>query len=316
MPAAGVIAAVWLGLGLALYLARFRQRADAWDALAQSRDPDLVRLRGRSPLVLVPIAKPASAAAMVEVANALAPPNAGRVLLLSIVQPPGLWERGDLPEQLVDVEAILARSIKISVAAGAAPECLTTVAGNPWEEIVRVAGEHRCESLLIGLGALAEEATTSNLEWLMSRVESDVVVLRSPDPWRLADVRRVVVRVGGRRDQSRLRARLLGSLGRDGEQSIRYVRVLPEDATVARVWPARRRLVGLARDAGDEIHAPAEVELLRGADVVEQLVQQASTCDLLVLGLPRRDRRRKALGETTLELARRTTCPLVLIRGG
>ena len=313
VPAAGAIAALWLGLGLVLYLAGLRRRAGVWDASAQSRDPDLVRLRGRSPLVLVPIAKPASTSALVEVANALAPPGAGRVLLLSIVQPPGLWNRGDLPQQLLDVESILARAIKISVAAGSAPECLTTVAKSPWAEIARVASEHRCESLLIGLGALGEEATFSNLEQLMREVDSDVVILRCPEDWSLADATRVVVPVGGRRDQSRLRARLLGSLGRDGSQSVRYVRVIAEHESADFATRAQRDLENLAADEGA---ATSDVELVRGGNLVDRLVERASSCDLLVLGLPRRDRRGTVLSETTLRLARETSSPLILISRG
>ncbi len=310
VPAAGAIAGVWLILGFTLYLFGFRHRADVWDASTESRDPDLVRLRGRSPLVLVPIAKPASAPGMTEVANALAPPNAGRVLLLSIIQPPGMWDRGDLAQQLVDMEAVVARAITISVASGSAPECLTTVAPSPWPEIARVARSHRCESLLIGLGALDEEATIANLERLINEVQSDVVVLRAPETWRLSEVRRVVVPVGGRRDQSTLRARLLGSLWRSAGPEIKYLRILPERTSDAAVERARREIVELA---SDEVPEPVEVELVRSARIEDELVERASDCELLVLGLRRLGKRRRALGETTLRLARRTSCPMILI---
>lgn len=122
MPSAGLVAALWLGFGFGLYFFLFAHRAGVVDASAEGLDPELVRMRGRAPLVLVPIAKPASAAAMVQLANAITPPQVGRVLLHSVVQPPGTWERGGLAEQLVDVQSILDQSLSLSLTAGATPE--------------------------------------------------------------------------------------------------------------------------------------------------------------------------------------------------
>ncbi|MFI5322043.1 MAG: hypothetical protein ACHQ6U_00605 [Thermodesulfobacteriota bacterium] len=51
----------------------FGRSARIFDASSEGFDPELVKLRGRSPLVLVPIANPTNAAAMVTVANALRP---------------------------------------------------------------------------------------------------------------------------------------------------------------------------------------------------------------------------------------------------
>lgn len=53
----------------------FGRSARIFDASSEGFDPELVKLRGRSPLVLVPIANWTNAAAMVTVANALAPPR-------------------------------------------------------------------------------------------------------------------------------------------------------------------------------------------------------------------------------------------------
>ena len=63
--------------------------------LCRGLDPLLLRLRGRSPLVLVPIANPASAETLVTMANALAPHSVARVLLLSVVRLPEEWAGGE-----------------------------------------------------------------------------------------------------------------------------------------------------------------------------------------------------------------------------
>lgn len=85
VPAAGLIAVAWLVFGGVLYIILFGRSARIFDASSEGFDPELVRLRGRSPLVLVPIANPVNAAPMIQVASALAPPETGRVLLLSVV---------------------------------------------------------------------------------------------------------------------------------------------------------------------------------------------------------------------------------------
>jgi hypothetical protein len=232
------------------------------------------------------------------------------VLLLSVVQPPGLWELGDLDQQLIDVREILGQTFALSLAAGAAPELLTTVAPDPWSEIARVARSHRCESLLLGLGELSRETLGTRVEGLVGSVQSDVVVLRAPPGWRLAEARRVLVAVGGRRDQSLLRARLLASLCRTGEPRISYLRVLPPETSAAGFEEARRELGLLAQD---EVPREAQVTLVRAGDALAELVRRAAEHDLMVLGLQRRARRRKMFGEFTLRLAAETTGPLILL---
>ena len=310
VPEAGWVVMVWLSFGFILYFFLFAKRARVVDASTEGLEPDLVRLRGRSPLVLVPIAKPDSAAGMVEVANALAPPETGRVLLLSVVQPPGTWKRGGLEQQLLDVEAILNQSLSLSLSAGATPEWLTTVAPDPWQEIRRVARLHRCESLLLGLGQITGDTLETRLERLISNLGSDVVIVRAPQGWQLSSVRRVLVPVGGRRDQSRLRARLLGSLCRDGDREIVYCRVVPEEMPSAARQKASRELAALA---SDEVSGAVEIQLIPTNAVVPELADRASDFDLIVLGIQRQGWRRRVFGPLTRELIQATDCPLILI---
>ncbi len=64
VPAAGSVVLLLLVVGSALYLTLFAPGARLADVRAEARDPELARLRGRSPLVLVPIVNPASAASL------------------------------------------------------------------------------------------------------------------------------------------------------------------------------------------------------------------------------------------------------------
>lgn len=310
VPTAGIVCALWLGAGLMLYLAFFAQRARIVDASSSAMNPQLLLLRGRSPLVLVPIANPANADFMVSLATAMAPPAIGRVLLLSVVSPPADWKPGAPPRQLENSQTVLKEALTASFASGLAPEALITVAPNAWREIIRVAGIYRCESLLIGLSNLAQKDAIQNLERLMSRMDSDVVVLRASSAWDLSKSKRVLVPVGGRGQQDLLRARLLGSLHHMGIDEITFLLILPEDTSEEAL---KRSHKWLRRLADDEHAADARIVVIRSNRPDDEIIRQSANTDLLVLGLQRQGRRRKVFGDIVLQIARRTTCGLILV---
>ncbi len=310
VPTAGLLGMAWLVVGGGLYLSIFSHRARVADASAEARDPHLARLRGRNPLVLVPIANPASAASLVTLANALAPSKRGRVLLLSVVRTPEIWQPGEVPPQLAYAQEVLGEALTASFAARLAPEALTTVSPEPWEEIVRVAQLHRCESLLLGLGSFEDASKASHLEKLLHEVDSNVVLLRIPTGWQPQDMRRVLVPVGGRRDQSYLRARLLGSLGRAANFEVIYLEIVPTDLTPDAATRLEHEVQKLA---DDESPGNSRVEIVRREDVGNALVERACDVDLVILGLQRRRRTHKMLGEIPERVARESGCGVLLI---
>ncbi|UCH26519.1 MAG: amino acid permease [Trueperaceae bacterium] len=310
VPSAGLVTAIWILLGVVIYLRVFAKRARALDALAEARDPYLVQLRGRNPLVLVPIANPANAEAMVTVASAFAPPTVGRVLLLSVVPTPDSESMTAPPPQLLNAQAVLRESLTSSFRVGLYPEALTTVSTDPWGEIARVAKEHACESLLLGLSDLGDHTTLEQVNRLVSRVDSDVIILRTPKGWQLSEARRVLVPVGGKGDHEVLRARLLGNLGRQRHHEVTYVRVVPTRTTSASVNRARRALEFLAED---EESGTWTVDVLRSDHALDAVAERAQESDLVVLGLQRAGRREKMLGKFARTIARYTDTALIMI---
>jgi amino acid transporter len=310
VPTAGLLASIWLGAGALLYSGLFGRRAGVVDAAAEATDPHLLRLRGRSPLVLVPIANPANAAAMVGVANALTPPGVGRVLLLTVVTPPDAWQPGIDPPQLLGAQYVLRESLLASFAAGLTPEALTTVAPQPWEEIARVSRLHGCESLLMGLSDVTSDTIERQMEDLMSRVDCDVVVLRAPRGWQLQQARRILVPTGGRGGHDQLRARLLGHLCRTGRREITFLQVLPQFATASMRQRAHQELSAFA---ADEVITPANITILASATPADVITRHAARNDLTILGLQRFNRRRKVFGDIVLHVARYTPGPLLLL---
>jgi len=310
VPSAGVLAALWLSAGAVLFVYQLAPRARAVDASSEALDPELLRLRGRSPLVLVPIANPASAETLVTMADALAPTSISRVLLLSVVPLPEEWPTGELPVEVKDAQAILGGALSTALTGHLRPEALITVGNDPWREIQRVARRSRCESLLLGVGQAGPALLTGPLEALMAKVEADVVILRAASSWKLSQARRILVPSGGGRDQSPIRARLLGSLCRAGEREVTFLRVLPP-GTDPRIL--RRAERDLRKLAADEVPGVSDAVVTLGEDLVAEVAGRSQSSDLVILGLERVDRRRKVFGERVLEIAERVPGPLLMI---
>jgi nucleotide-binding universal stress UspA family protein len=302
-----------------LYFALFASRAEAVDAFAQGRDPTLVRLRGRQPLILVPIANPQTAPALVAVANSLAPKEVGRVLLLTVMKgPEPNAGASDTPPERPQFEAldraqrVLHEALSASFTRGLGPEALLTTASDPWGEIARVVQVHACQSLVLGLSDL-DAVRGGQLEKLLNRVECDVVVLRAPPGFRLEQARRVLVPVGGRGGHDEIRAGVLGSLGRGGMHEITFCSVVSSSASESAQQDRRRMLQRLAED---ETPGVPSVDVLESDDVVEAIVNRSRDAELVILGLQRHGGK-KLFGEVALRIARSTQAATLMIsRGG
>jgi len=310
VPSAGALAALWLSLGAVLYALRIGPRARTVDASAEARDPELIRLRGRAPRVLVPIANPASARTLMAMAHAMAPGGVSRVILLSILRQPKEWPADGLPQSLEDAQTILGRALAQALSAGLRPEALITIHDDPWEEIARVAAQYRCERLLLGIGPVDESFLAGPLEGLIGEVECDVVILRAPTDWDLSQARRILVPARGSRVQSSIRARILGSLSRSGEREVTFLRTMPGGTARAEIERAERALEKLALD---EAPGVSRTLVAAGDDLVASVVERAAESDLTILGLNRGKGKRKLFGPLVLEIARSTTGPLLII---
>jgi amino acid transporter len=308
-PAAGVISLFWLIIGGILFVSFFVKKAEAIEASEQALDPDLVRLRGLSPLVLLPISNPANAESMVFVANALAPPVVGRVLLLSIVIPSK--EKDDIDRRLSSSGDVTQFALKASFEAGLKPDTLTTIAEHPWEEIERVAKVHNCRSLLLGLSDLNDIETSENLEKLVKKVKSDVVVFRQPySGWKITEAKKVLVPVAGFSSHDTLRARIAASLWRSSQPEMKFIQILPSDTAEEIIKKNHQRLT---RFASRIIPGKVEVEVIPNDNVIHELVSQSNQHDLVIMGLGKPTAKEKAFGKVALELAENTDSALIFI---
>jgi APA family basic amino acid/polyamine antiporter len=311
VPIAGQIAVVWLALGGILFLALLARRARIMDASSTALDPELLTLRGSTPLVLVPIANPQNAEALVTLANALVPSGVGRVLMLTVVVANHQWHPDEDPEPTERAQLVLHELLRVSARVGIQAKILTTVAPNPMEEIARVVRLHRCESVLLGLSEISTDTEGTPLERLFATVDADIAVLRTRDDWKLEEATRILVPVAGRGNHEHLLVRLLGSLHRTAVRHVTFLRVLPEKSGPRVVRRASRELQYLT----DSISG-STAEVVQHNDVLSTVAEKAEDYDLLVLGLQRHGRCKKLFGEFTRRIAQRTSCPLVVISHG
>lgn len=337
VPEAGAVVVSWLAVGGILYLALLAPGARLVDVAAEASDPDLARLRGRSPLVLVPIANPARAASLASVAATIRTPGVGRILFLSVVPIGGgrlgsgegaPWDVDRPPDEerlrldetprpleedpraLLYARGILGEALRYSLETSLVAETLFTLAPDPWDEIARVARVHGCETVLLGLPDLTEPGLEARLEGLIAKLEADVVIVRASYRWRMEEAARVLVPVRGRRDHSHLRARLIASLSRTGARGVTFLRIAPPGISPE----ARRRFEEEVRAmARDEATGPFEVALEYTDRRREAIVRHASAADLVVMGTVRRGRHWQGFGKLVLAIAQETEVPLVLI---
>lgn len=310
VPLAGTITVVWLGIGGILFLGLFARRARRRDASNTAFDPELVTLRGQSPLVLMPIANPQSAAAMMMLADALVPTEIGRVLVQTIAVVPMNWRPDEDLAPIERSQAVLREILQASARLGIRAEILTTVAPRPMEEIARVAQLHRCESVLLGLTDISEESEGRQLESLLGVLDADVVVLRSHMGWQPAEAENILIPIAGRGSHEYLLALLLGSLLRSRRRQVTFLRVLPMSAGPDEVRRARRALVRLAADGARQL---CQIEVLRDDDPLAAVAARAAASDLTILGVQRHGRRKKLFGNFTRQIAQRISCPLIVI---
>lgn len=311
VPSAGMIAVVWLSIGGLLFLSLFARRARLMDVSNMATDPELSRLRGNTPLVLVPIANPRNATAMITLANTLVPAEMGRVLLHNVVVAESDWSPDSDSRPMDRSQEVIRELLRASAELGIRTETLATVSSSPMHEIARVARLHRCESVLLGLSEIEiDERDASALEGLLSRLDVEVVVLRSPKDWRLSETEEILVPVAGRGGHDYLLTRLLGSLSRTQNRRITFLRVVPEDTPQEETKRIGREL---DRIATDNAAGRSAREVILSNDPVAAVAERAGDKSLVILGIQRIGRFEKLFGDFTRQIARRTECPLMVI---
>lgn len=310
VPSAGIIAAAWLGLGSVLFLWLFASRARIRDASHAAIDPELIRLRGRSPLVLVPIANPDSAEPLITLADCMVPRGVGRVMLQNIVVAPMDWDPNIDAAPSTRAQSMMHRLVAASAELGVQIEALTTIAEQPMPEIARVAALHQCQSIVMGLSDISDSEKIHRLEKLLASIDLDVVILRAQPDWKLASARRILAPVTGQGGHEFLMSKVLGSLSRKTDRDITYMKIVSPGISDREIERETRSLRELSED---QLRHQAQIQVLRHKDPAAAIAEQAEHFDLIILGAARSGDRETMIGAFTSRIARETSCPLLVL---
>ena len=308
VPFAGSIVMTWIAIGTAFYLTLLAPAARLTDVSAEATHPHLTLLRGRSPLVLAPIANPASAASLVDIAGTLRTPGSGRVLLLTVLSPPDPASPSE--SRVIGAQTVLGQSMVHSLEHSMMAEILVTTAPDPWTEIARVADEHRCETVLLGLPNLSDPVVESALERRIAGIGCDVVVARTPTGWSMEDAERVLVPLEGHRSHSRPRVRLLASLARTKGRAITYLATTHPSASKEERRRFEREIHRMVRD---EATGPYEIVVETAADAGDTIIRHGRASDLIVMGMRTESGGRRSLRGIPHAVAVGSDKPLILL---
>jgi APA family basic amino acid/polyamine antiporter len=307
VPAASLVVVAWLLVGAGLYRAKFGARARTVSARAEAWDSDLIRLRGRTPLVLVPMANPERARPLLRFAWALATPGTGRVHALTVA--PFDPERSTPEEGVVAYEraqAVVRHAVETACRLGKPYDGSILLAPDVTDAIARVAAERHPETVLLGMTNLDASGGGGLLEEILGRTAADVVVLHAPAGWTIDGVGRVLLPVAGGVRHDPLRARIVGMLLRGGVRRARLLRILrPGDDAVH----AEREMRHQAEDLGVPID---DLVLETSTNPLEVVLRHSADADLLVLGSGPGGRRR-TIGPFARRVCADAHCAVVAI---
>lgn len=310
VPTAGWMTLVWLGFGLFFYFGFLSARAEALDHAAAAHDPALMRSRGDSRTILVPIASPDSAAALTGLASTLVPSDAGRVIALQVIVAPRDASPDSLQKALDKAHPALDRAIQQIHRDGHEAEFIVRMGETPWPVIRRTAERQHVHSVLLGLPRDPDRLQSAPLNALLADLHCDVALLCAPEDFQLESVQRVLIPIGGSTAHDVLRARVLGALRRRGTVHFTFLRILHPDVPAERDRIALERLERLLQD---EVRGEGHCVITRHHDPTAAILDSAADHDLVLLGATRSDRGGRVLSPLLLRLATRAPCATLIL---
>jgi amino acid transporter/nucleotide-binding universal stress UspA family protein len=319
-PMAWFFVAGWIGAGMAIYYgyARRREREKRVTPVALREEapalPGEERYR-----VLVPVANPRRAGALIDLAAMVARAHEGEVVLLHVITVPeqtplrvGRRYVTQARERVLDLaaEMVAQRDVPSST--------LVRIAHNPAQAIVHEVEDRAIDFVVMGWRGRSRNPETtigSNIDLVLRHADCHVGVLRAQE---LDPVRRILIPIADPQ-QSHLMLEL-GELftARQGA-SVDLLHVLPPDLPQEEREPRLQelydRLADLGVGPGAEGEARRAIEVAESRDVVEAIVGKARDYDLTILGSAREGFFRKLVAGTIPErIARRIPGRLLLVK--
>lgn len=307
----------WVVLGLVIYYTWSRSQEHAFRAspviyeqTAQTIESDYE--------VLVPVANPATAGSLVDLAARLTDPKNTAVTVLNVVKVPEQLPYGSTEPFVEAGRVVVERAMAAAEASGREVAGLVRVSRHPGQSIVETVHERNIGTLVMGWTGpkrgpqkLRSIVIGEQIDTVIRRADCDTVVVRGSIP---PSPKRIIVPVAHPKQGHfavSLAARLAGP-----QTVIEAVRIVRSSVEVK---DAERRLkVDLFGEDGSPdvagLEWPVEMQIVVSNDVTDALVEAAARSDLLILGATRGGWRGSMFSPIHYGVAARWQGPLLLVR--
>lgn len=306
-PKAFLAAGAWIGGGYLLhrFYAAPKEKA-ALDHIAQ-----IDRLERKEYRVLVALSSPHSAPSLIEVGVALASRHGGEVVCLGVVEVPENRPLVAGLEETSKLDPLITAGVEAARASGLVARGMIRVSHRISQGIIETASEEKCNFLVIG-----RHRNPTFLEWLFTvTLENalcdgpfDVAIVGGTV--RRGIVRRLLLAVDEGR-HARLATELAPALAARCDADVRPLTVVPSNAS-AEVAQRQRETVQEAIVAAG---LDARLSVVRHDDVLEAILHNSDSGDLIIMGAPSVSAVAEALAPSVpFELIERRQAPVIVVR--
>ena len=307
----------WVAVGLVIYYSWSRSQEHAFRAspVIYEQVPQEITSPHE---VLVPVANPATAASLVELAARLTNPSDTAVTVLNVVRVPEQLPYGSTEPFVEAGRTVVERAMVCAEQSGREVAGLVRVSRHPGQSIVETVHERQIGTLVMGWTGpkraprrMRSIIIGEQIDTVIRRADCDTVVARGSVP---SSLKRIVVPVAHPK-QGRFALGLAGHLASEST-IIEAVRVVKDPSDVEDA-ERRLRLDLFGEDGTPDVPGvewPVELNVLVGSDVTEALLEAAGRADLVILGATRGGWRGSMFSPIHYSIAARWQGPLLLVR--
>jgi uncharacterized hydrophobic protein (TIGR00271 family) len=280
LPAACTVGCLIVGIAIYLFYGRSRH-IEAKEGVTVFRPPQDERASERF-RVLVPIANPTTASALLHTAGRLAQFQGGDALALQVVTVPDPVPLEAVRLRAETDQAIMEKALAIANEEMLPIQTVTRVARSVAQGILDAAIEENADLILLGWEGPTRLRGTSLgqiADAVLRDAHCDVLIIRGEHA---AHIKKILVpTAGGPHAQSAARLASLLMKALQAEVTLLYVQTGP--ATVKQMEENRRTLSETAQ--GLSMNPPPEEKILMAQSAAEGIIQEAQEHDIVLLGV-------------------------------
>lgn len=305
----------WVTLGIVIYYTWSRSQEHAFRAspVIYEQTPHVLKSTHQ---VLVPVANPATAGSLVELAARLTNPADTAVTVLNVVKVPEQLPFGSTEPFVKEGRVVVEKAMVCAETTGREVAGLVRVSRHPGQAIVETVTERKIDTLVMGWtgpkrGPRRIHVIGEQIDTVIRRADCDTVILRGAVP---SEPKRIVVPVAHPK-QGRFAIGLAAHLA-GPSTVIEAVRVVgsPDDKAAAE----KRLHLDLFGEEGSPdlpgVEWPVELTIVVSDDITDALVDVGARADILILGATMGGWRGSMFSPIHYGVAERWQGPLLLVR--